>query len=267
MKRYYVYLTPEKGEAYSFVTGVRRLWLLWKKAEYSYVPTAARVNDYRELDELRSIAAKETGRNVTVTEVDGMDDVHGWNVFFAVREPEKVERWYTGKWYADTRLQAGETNEIIGERRSCGGRVAETSGDIRECQLFVRHYYAEETRVMLNQKGFAAMVQPVYVNVENVFARPSIVTLCVNKLTCAVRYLKSYKRGDHRLRYTDSLDDAMLIYPEQMDDVYEYLSSNHKDLSFTMIVRPKANLAASEVKKHEAELIQRMTVDYYIGKK
>jgi len=254
---YYMFLAPEKGEPYRFVTGMRRQWLFWKKIEYSYRPVPVMVEDYAQLDGLAKAAERETGRGVKVCLADKMDECCGDNLYWAVREPGGQVMYYTGKWYSETRRS----------RDAHGDRVAETSGDVREAQLFVRPYYADETCQMLNRNGFNAMVEWVFVNMENVFHKPCIVTLCVNKRTETVRYLKSYKRGDRRLRYTDRLDDAMMLFPEQMDDVYEYLSSNHKDLSFTMIVRPKANLAASEVKKHEKELIQRMAADYYIGKK
>lgn len=250
MEKYYVFLAPEKGEPYRFVKGIKRRWLFWKKMEYSYVPTVVKVENYEQLHRLQLLAAKDSGRGTKVSLADKMEECCGDNLFWAVMDKDGL--WFTGCF---TKRQGDKHAD------------AETTADIREAQLFVRETFAIDQMRDLRRSDHKAVVVPVYVDVENVFSKPCIVTLCVNKRTCAVRYLKSYKRGDHRLRYTDSLADAMLIYPEQMDDVYEYLSSNHKELSFTMIVRPKANLAACEVKKHEAELIQRMSADYYIGKK
>ena len=47
---YYMFLAPQQGEPYRFVSGFRRRWLLWKKVAYSDVPVTVSVSDYAELD-------------------------------------------------------------------------------------------------------------------------------------------------------------------------------------------------------------------------
>lgn len=254
MKKYYVYLKPEKNEPYRFVTGVSRHWLFWQKVEYSWLPTVARVNDYEQLHRLQSLAAAETGREIVVTEADEMEELHRDNLFWSVTDKDGM--WFTGKWYAETR-----------RLRDNGDRAAETTDNIREAQLFVREPFAIDRLLDLQRNGYEAAVVPVYVATRNVFCDPCIVIVCVNKERDTVRYLKSYKDGDRRLRYAEILDDALMINIEDAVPVYDKLASSHKELSFTMIVRPEANIPASKLREHEKELKQAVAADFYIRKR
>jgi hypothetical protein len=258
MKNFYLYLEPKAGEPYRFVTGTKRRWLFRRKTAYSYLPTFVRVNDYRDLMELQLRASKENDCAVHVVDADRMTEQHGDNLYWAVVEPLSPVMYYTGKWFRND----GRHRTVDGRKPV---RVAEVTADVRDAQLFVRRPYAEDEQRTYNRMGFSATVQEVYVNTRNEFCEPCVVILCINEKTGDVRYLKSYKHDDSRLRYADSPDDAMVIYPERMEELYDYLSSRHKGLSFTMVVKPDANITACELRKHEAELVQRIGVDFYIG--
>lgn len=250
MKGYYVYLKPEKDEPYRFVTGVRKHWLFWQKPEYSWLPTVARVNDYEQLHHLQSLAAAETGREIVVTEADEMAELHRDNLYWANIRKDTKDVWFTGRI-----VNKPGSNRIIDE----------TTSDVTKAQLYVRKHYAigQQQDLMRNKQD--AVVVPMYVATKNVFCDPCIVIVCVNKLTKEVRYLKSYKVGDHRLRYTDRLSEALLINVEDVWKTDERLTPAHKNISFTFIVRPEYDIAANKLREHEKELVQRIACDYYIG--
>lgn len=247
MTRYYMFIAPKDGEPYRFVAGFRRRWLLWKTVEYSYVPVTVSVNDYAELDGLMKAAERETGRGVKVCLADKMDECCGDDCFYALRRKTDMVEWYTGRRYA---------------KKKGGRKLYETSRDIYDCQLFVRKRYATDALSMLCRDGQDGVLTEVYVRTRNLFRDPCIVTVCVNKRTDRVQYLKS--DTGRRLRYTNWLDEAMLIYPEDCEALYERLSTQHKAHSFTMIVRPNADIPASDIRKHERELIQRISSDFYL---
>jgi hypothetical protein len=264
MKKFYVYVKPEKGEPFRWVVGMKRRMLFWKKVVYSYLPIRAHVDDYKQLQELQVAAMKDSGRGVSVIDAELFNDFLEENEFWAVRkkgDPESCE-WYTGKWYRDAPLTEGAMNERRGHGDS--DKKPETSADIYDCQFFVREGYAVEALSLLNRAGYQGVLEKVYLNVKNVFCRPNIVTVCVNKRTGRTRYLKSYKEDDHRLRYAETLKDALLIFPEESVKVYEHLSQRHKDLSFTMIWKPSEDIAAKDLRMHEKELVQRMACDFYL---
>jgi hypothetical protein len=58
-----------------------------------------------------------------------------------------------------------------------------------------------------------------------------------------------------------------MIDIEDVVPLYDKLASQYKELSFTMIVRPEAEIPASKLREHEKELVQQIAVNYYIGKK
>ena len=252
MKKFYVYVKPEKGEPFRFVVGMKRRMFFWKKVSYSYLPIRAHVDDYKQLMELQAAAMKDSGRGVSVIDAELFGDFMEENEFWALRKKGNAEscEWYTGKWYRDAH---GDSE-----------KKPETSTDIYDCQFFVREGYAVEALSLLNRAGYQGVLEKVYLNVKNVFCRPNIVTVCVNKRTGRTRYLKSYKEDDHRLRYAETLKDALLIFPEESVKVYEHLSQRHKDLSFTMIWKPSEDIAAEDLRMHEKELVQRMACDFYL---
>lgn len=245
MQKYYLFIAPKDGEPYRFVAGFRRRWLLWKKVEYSYVPVTVSVNDYAELDGLMKAAELETGRGMKVCIADKMGECCGDDLYYALRRKTDRVEWYTGRRYA---------------KKKGGRKLYETSSDIFDCQLFVRKRYATDVLSMLCRDGQDGVLAEVYVRTRNLFREPCIVVVCVNKRTDRVQYLKSDTGG--RLRYTNWLDKAMLIYPEECEDMYERLSTQHKAHSFTMIVRPNADIPANDIRQHERKLVQRIAYSF-----
>ena len=212
----------------------------------------ANVSDYRQLDNLVMLASKASDRVIMVIEESEFKEQQSSHKFWAVREKCNHESWLTGR-----RIKNPKTGKVENE----------VSASIFEAQLFVREMYAVERLSMLNRSGVHdVLLQEVYVNVENVFLSPCVVTICVNKQRNTTRYLKSYKEDDHHLRYTENLSDAMLLYPEESQKVYDYLSSRYKNLSFTMIVKPDKDIAAKDLRGREKDLVQRMACDFYLGR-
>lgn len=252
MKKFFVYEIPESGEPFRFVVGVGRRWLFWRKAVFSNVPICVQVDDGEELSRLALLASTETDRVIVTCEEEMFRNEHRCNMFWAVRKKtDSIEKpqWYTGRWCRKS------------DAKSIG---PETVTDIRDCQLFVRECYAIEALSRLNRDGHDGVLERVYVNVDNIFEMPNIVVICVNRRTERVRYLKGYKEGDPRLRYTEHVNDAMLLFPEETEKVYEYLITHHKDISFTMVAKPNEDIPASDLRNNESKLVQRMACDFYI---
>ena len=249
-----MYLKPENGDVFRFVVGVRRKWLFWKKVVYSHLPVCVRVNDYKELADLSFLASKD-GRTVLTELEDDFKEENDAHCFFAVRaKSDDIEHaeWYTGRWYLGD-----------GRDKSRKKSMPETVRDIRSCQMFVREVYALEALSRLNRAGYSGVLERVYVNIENIFRQPCIVTICLNKRTRRLRYLKSYKENDHRLRYTEHVNDALLIFPEEAEKTYEHLVTSHKEISFTMVAKPNEDIPAEELKAREMELKQGFACDFF----
>ena len=246
---YYMFLAPKEGEPYRFVAGFRRHWLFWRRVEYSDVPVTVSVSDYAELDGLTKAVEKETGRGVKVCLAEKMDECCGDDRYWAIATLDG--RWYTGR--------------LMKHKRS-GRKEPETVGDLYGCQLWVREQFAFEALRTIQRDGFDGVIHQVYIRTENIFRKPCIVILCVNKRNGRVQYLKSDGGGKFRLQYTNWLDEAMLIYPEDCEAMYERLTTQHKAHSFTMIVRPNADIPASEIRQHEKELVQRIAYDFKLSR-
>lgn len=246
----YMFVMPKENEPYRFVARLRRRWLFWHRVEYSYLPTKVDAIDYCELAELRERVMKENeGREVVILSPHSFDKSHEQYLFYAVRPKSDAVEWYTGRWFA--------------ERRG-GKKQPETSRDIRDCQFFVREQYAMDELQLIQREGFTGIIERVYIRTENQFRQPCIVTLCINKRTQRVQYLRSDGGDKWRVQYTNRLADAMLIYPEDCEALYERLSTQHKAHSFTMIVRPESDIPASEIRKHEKELKQGIATTFNI---
>lgn len=252
MKKYYLYLNPEKLEPFRFVVGVKRRWLFWKKAIFSNLPVCVSVNDYKELEDLAKLASKESGLTAIVKEEDVFKEENEKHRLWAIRSKSDDivhPKWYTGRWFKNKDGQ---------------GSLPEVVQDIRYCQMFVREVYALGALSQLNRSGYDGILESVYVNVVNLFQSPCIVTICINKRTGNVRYLKSYKENDHRLRYTECLDEAMLLFPEEVERTYDYLVTSHKELSFTMVAKPDIDIPAKELKAREKDLKQGIACDFFL---
>ena len=130
----------------------------------------------------------------------------------------------------------------------------------------MREQFAFDALRTIQRDGFDGVIHQVYIRTENIFRKPCIVILCVNKRNGRVQYLKSDGGGKFRLQYTNWLDEAMLIYPEDCEAMYERLTTQHKAHSFTMIVRPNADIPASEIRQHEKELVQRIAYDFKLSR-
>ena len=247
MKRYYMFIAPKDGEPYRFVAGFRRHWLLWKTVEYCYVPVTVSVNDYAELDGLTKAAERETGRGVKVCLSDKMDECCGDNMYWALHD--KDGGWYTGRFFSKDRY---------------GKAQVETSKDFLDSEFYAREHYAKNEMLRCHRMGHTFVMERVYVNIMNIFLLPCIVTLCVNKRTKEVRYLKTFDDNTYRLRYTDNADDAFTLYPEEIESFYEKLCTLHKDTSFTMVVKPRVNIPARELRKREKELCQRISCCFHL---